>query len=148
MTRKYVVLCACATLVIVGQVRSSHAFALARLAAAIDVSRVAAAGALPVTTNPANSNVPDRLVLPATIQLTGASTEVLVGAPTECTLSIEVADDAGAPMFLAELHMPAGWQKVGFSGRDSQGKPLPNGNYYYTVTAEGTSRTVHVVINR
>jgi hypothetical protein len=40
-------------------------------------------------------------------------------------VTIEVADDAGAPLFLAEVHMLQGWQKVAFSGRDSSGAMLP-----------------------
>ena len=44
--------------------------------------------------------------------------------------------------------MPAGWQKIGFSARDASGKMLPNGTYYYTLTADGTSRTTRVVVNR
>jgi hypothetical protein len=37
---------------------------------------------------------------------------------------------------------------VAFSGRDSKGGMLPNGTYYYTVTADGISRTMRVVVNR
>ena len=71
-----------------------------------------------------------------------------MGIPAECDVTIEVADDAGAPLFLAEVHMPAGWQKLGFSGRDALGRLLPNGIYYYTLTADGTSRTTRVVVKQ
>jgi len=130
-----------------GQTNASHAFALERLAAAIDVSHFAASD-VPLPSSSLAANVPARLVLPQTINLLGPTTEVQVGIPSECDVTIEVADDAGAPLFLAQVHMPAGWQKIGFSGRDTKGRPLANGVYYYTVTAEGTSRTTRVNVSR
>lgn len=149
MSRKYVVSCVCAaTVFVMGQSSASHAFALQRLAAAVDASHFAASGSLALPSTSLAANVPARLVVPSTIDLLGPSTELRVGVPAECDVTIEVADDAGAPLFLAEVHMPAGWQKLGFSGRDTRGNPLPNGTYYYTLTADGTSRTTRVVVNR
>jgi hypothetical protein len=117
------------------------------MAAAVDVSRFAASG-IPVAATNLAANVPARLMVPASIDLLGPTTELRVGIPSECDVTIEVADDAGAPLFLAEVHMPAGWQKLGFSGRDTQGHPLPNGVYYYTLSADGASRTTRVNVNR
>jgi hypothetical protein len=131
-----------------GHPAKSHAFALQRLAAAVDVSNFAASVGATVPSGTLAANVPSRLVVPASIDLVGPTTEIRVGVPAECDMTVEVADDAGAPLFLAEMHMPAGWQKIGFSGRDALGKPLPNGTYYYTLTADGTSRTTRVVIQR
>ena len=133
-----------AAILVAGQTGASHAFALQRLAATMDVGQVA----LSVPTSGLVSNVPSGLILPATVNLMGPSTELKLGIPTECDVTIEVADDAGAPLFLAQAHMPAGWQKLGFSGRDAQGNVLPNGTYYYTVTADGASRTMRVVVIR
>lgn len=130
-----------------GYASASHAFALQRLATAVDVTRVAAFG-VSLPSGVLASNVPARLMIPPTIDLLGPSTELQVGIPAECDVTIEVADDAGAPLFLAEVHMLAGWQKLGFSGRDALGNSLPNGVYYYTLTADGTSRTTRVVVNR
>jgi hypothetical protein len=129
---------------------TSEAFTLHRLAAAIDMSGVAAASNndLAVSTGDAASGLPNRLTLPSTIELDGPSTEIRVGIPRDCDLSIEVSDQTGAPLFLALAHMHAGWQKVGFSGRDTQGRSLVNGIYYYTLTADGYSRTTQVTINR
>ena len=129
---------------------TSEAFTLQRLATAIDMSGVAAASnhdlALPGAETAAG--LPIRLSLPAIVDLTGPSTELRIGVPRECDITIEVSNQTGAPLFLALAHMPAGWQKVGFSGRDTQGHPLANGIYYYTLTADGYSRTTQVTINR
>jgi len=149
LNRKYVISIVCAvTLVVMGQSSATHAFALQRLAAAIDASHFAAAGSIALPSSGFTANVPSRLVVPPSIDLLGPTTELRVGIPAECDVTIEVADDAGAPIFLAEVHMPAGWQKIGFSARDASGKMLPNGTYYYTLTADGTSRTTRVVVNR
>lgn len=149
MSRKIVVSCTCAIAVcILGQTSESRASTLQRLAAAVDVSHFAASGSFSLPATGLAANVPARLVVPPSIDLIGPTTELQVGVPVECDVTIEVADDAGAPLFLAECHMPAGWQKLGFSARDAAGHPLPNGVYYYTITADGTSRTMRVTVNR
>jgi hypothetical protein len=148
LSRQYVVSCFCAAAFVVGQTSASEAFALQRMAAAVDMSHVAASGSVTIPASGLAVNVPSRLVVPPSIDLLGPTTELRVGIPIECDVTIEVADDAGAPLFLAEVHMPAGWQKIGFSGRDALGNPLANGTYYYTLTADGTSRTMRVVVNR
>lgn len=147
MSRKILVSCTCAIAVcVMGQ--ESHAFTLQRLAAAVDVSHFAASGSFTLPPSGLAANVPARLVVPPSIDLLGPTTEFQIGVPAECDVTIEVADDAGAPLFLAEVHMPAGWQKLGFSARDTNGHPLPNGVYYYTITADGTSRTTRVTVSR
>jgi hypothetical protein len=136
-----------ASLLVVGIASRGEAFALQRMAGAIDLSRVTS-GVVSLPSSQLIANVPQQLIVPASIDLNGPLTEIKVGIPSECDMTIEVADDAGAPLFLAECHMPQGWQKVAFSGRDSKGGMLPNGTYYYTVTADGISRTMRVVVNR
>jgi hypothetical protein len=136
-----------AGLLVVGIAGRSEAFALQRMAAVIDLSRVAS-GVVSLPASQLIASVPQQLVVPASIDLAGPFTEIRVGLPCECDVTIEVADDAGAPLFLAECHMPQGWQKVAFSGRDASGAMLPNGTYYYTVTADGISRTMRVVVKR
>jgi len=129
---------------------ASEALTLQRLAASIDLSGVAAAQRPLLTVPPASVSGAGllQLTVPASIELIAPSTEVRIGIPSECDVTIEVADESGAPLFLAQAHMRAGWQKLGFSGRDEQGHLLSNGVYYYTVTADGTSRTARVTINR
>jgi hypothetical protein len=129
---------------------AAEALTLQRLAAGIDLGGVAAAKspAMTVPTAAATTAGVFQLTVPASIDLLGPATEVRIGVPTECDVSIEVADETGAPLCLAQVHMRAGWQKVGFSGRDMAGRLLPNGVYYYTVTADGTSRTTRVTISR
>jgi hypothetical protein len=134
-------------LLVVGIAGRSEAFALQRMAGAIDMNRVAA-GAVSLPAAQFVASIPQQLVTPATIDLVGPLTEFRLGIPCECDVTIEVADEAGAPLFLAEAHMPQGWQKVAFSGRDAKGAMLRNGTYYYTVTADGVSRTTRVVVNR
>jgi hypothetical protein len=124
---------------------ASEAFTLQRIAATIDLTGVAAAHRIPALDVP---GAIARLTLPDVIELSAPCTEIQIGVPVECTLTIEIADESGAPLCLAEAHMPAGWQKVGFSGRDASGNPLPNGVYFYTVTADGYSRTTQVRISR
>ena len=136
-----------AGLLVVGFAGRGEAFALQRMAGVIDLSRVAS-GVVSLPSSQLIASVPQQLVVPASINLVGPLTEISLGIPSECDMTIEVADDAGAPLFLAECHMPQGWQKVAFSGRNSNGAMLPNGTYYYTVTADGISRTMRVVVNR
>jgi hypothetical protein len=136
-----------ATLLVVGIASSGHAFTLERMVGTIDVSRFAS-GVVSLPSSQLIANVPRQLVVPASVSLVGPIAELRVGLPCECDVTIEVADDTGAPLFLAECHMPQGWQKVAFSGRDTSGALLPNGTYTYTVTADGISRTTRVVVNR
>ena len=136
-----------AGLLVVGFAGRSEAFALERMAGAIDLSRVTS-GVVSLPASQLISSIPQQLIVPASIDLVGPLAEIRLGIPSECDMTIEVADDEGAPLFLAECHMPQGWQKVAFSGRDSNGAMLPNGTYYYTVTADGISRTMRVVVKR
>jgi hypothetical protein len=127
---------------------ASEAFTLQRIAASVDFGGVAAATHRPSAANAGAPGVVASLSVPAAIELLAPITEIRIGIPCECDVTIEVADESGAPLFLAQAHMPAGWQKVGFSGRDVQGNMLANGVYYYTVTADGYSQTSRVTINR
>lgn len=136
-----------AGLLVVGFAGRGEAFALQRMAGAIDLGRITS-GVVSLPASQLISSVPQQLIVPASIELVGPITEIRLGIPSDCDMTIEVADDAGAPLFLAQCHMPQGWQKVAFSGRDTNGAMLPNGTYYYTVTADGISRTTRVVVNR
>jgi hypothetical protein len=145
----YITRCASIAVVLVsGSAVSSHSFTMQRLAAAIDVSQYAGGTISLPASGLMTANIPSGLSIPATINLLGPTVELRVGIPRACDVTIEVADDAGSPLFLAQAHMPAGWQKIGFSARDSQGNLLPNGTYYYTVTADGISRTTRVIVDR
>lgn len=129
---------------------AAEALTLQRLAAGIDLGGVAAAKSPAMTVPSAAAATAGvfQLSVPPSIDLLGPTTEVRIGVPSECDVTIEVADESGAPLCLAQAHMRAGWQKLGFSGRDMRGHALPNGVYYYTITADGTSRTARVTINR
>jgi hypothetical protein len=149
LSLNYITRCASITVLLIsGSTVASHAFTMQRLAAAIDVSQFAGGTISLPSSGLVGANIPAGLSIPATVNLLGPITELRVGIPSECDVTIEVADDAGAPLFLAQMHMPAGWQKIGFSARDAEGNLLPNGTYYYTLTADGISRTTRVVVNR
>lgn len=130
----------------------SHAFTLQRLAASLDVRHLAASGiAGPASTALVDEMmlaVPARTVLPASVELSGATTEVRVGVPREADMDIVVTDEAGAVVCNARVHMPAGWQKVAFSGRGPDCRPLPNGVYFYRVTVDEDVTVTRIVINR
>ena len=66
----------------------------------------------------------------------------------ECDATIEVSDSEGHLISSATLKLPAGWQKIGFSGRDSKGLPLANGVYRYTVLTTAGARSARVTIQR
>jgi hypothetical protein len=44
--------------------------------------------------------------------------------------------------------MPAGVQKLGFLGRDANGRELPNGIYYYNVIVGDDVSTTRITISR
>jgi hypothetical protein len=128
------------------------ATSLQRLAASLELSHLAAAVAagsdVTATADELARAVPTRTVLPTSVELLGATTEVQIGLPQESDMDIEVTDESGAVVCTARVHMPAGWQKVCFSGHAHNGSPLPNGVYFYRVTIGGDVRVTRVVINR
>jgi hypothetical protein len=129
-----------------------HASALQRIAAMIDVSRLASsesagAGVSSLATE-VSMAVPAHTVVPATVELLTFSTEITVGVPQEMDIAIEVADESGNIVNTARVHMPAGWQKLGFSGHDASGRELPNGVYFYRVILDDDVMTTRIVINR
>jgi len=87
-------------------------------------------------------------VLPANAELNSPSTEIEVRVPSECDVEIQVIDETGNRVCGALVHMPAGVQKLGFCGRDSQGRALPNGVYYYNVIVGDHVSTTRVIIAR
>ncbi len=145
-----VVLSICLTLPLFAQ--NARATSLPRLAASLDLSRLAAS--VTAATDAAlqadefSRAIPTRVTLPASVELLGATTEVQIGLPHEANLDIEVTDESGAMVCSARVHMPAGWQKVCFSGRGHDGKSLANGVYFYRVAVEGDVMVTRVVINR
>jgi hypothetical protein len=122
---------------------SSRAFTLHRVAAALDVSRIASTP--PVTTE---FSAIDLATLPATAELTAPSTEIEVFIAKECDAEIQIVDESGQRVCDARVHMPAGKQKLGFSGRDAQHRSLPNGIYYYSVIVGDDVNTTRVTIAR
>ncbi|HXV14433.1 MAG TPA: hypothetical protein VEC56_09530 [Candidatus Krumholzibacteria bacterium] len=137
-----VALCMCAALGLTGK---SHAFTLHRIAASLDMSHIASSSALSGATISFDAH---HAVVPAVTELTAPSTEIEVRIPTECDVEIQVIDEAGVRVSGARVHMPAGVQKLGFCGRDAQGRALPNGLYYYNVIVGDDVSTTRVVIVR
>lgn len=134
--------CACAAVCFAGE---SRAFSLHRIAASLDVSRIAAAGAHDATA----TTVPNHhAVTPTTAELTAPSTEIEVRIPSDCDVEIQVVDEHGVRVCGARVHMPAGTQKLGFCGRDANGRELPNGVYYYNVIVGDDVSTTRITISR
>jgi hypothetical protein len=133
-------LCASVSLCLVG---SSYAFSLHRIAASLDMGHIAAA----TQTGAVLSNV-HLAVAPAAAELNAPSTEIEIHIITECDVEIQIVDEDGVRVSGARVHMPAGVQKVGFCGRDAQGKALPNGVYYYNVIVGDDVSTTRVTIAR
>jgi hypothetical protein len=123
---------------------SSHAFTLHRVAAALDVSRIASTP--PVAAD--FSAMDDLATMPETAVLNAPSTEIEVFIARECDADIQIVDEAGQRVCDARVHMPAGKQKLGFSGRDAQHRSLPNGIYYYSVIVGDDVNTTRVTIAR
>jgi hypothetical protein len=120
---------------------TSEALTLQRMAATVDVSKIVSA----VQTLPADDVL---LLEPLTADLVSQTTEFRIHVPTETPVLVEVTNDAGQCVCSARMLMPAGTQKVGFSGRDARGNLLPNGSYHYTVIAGGAMQTARVSITR
>ncbi len=136
---------------LIGSSSTSHAFTLNRLAASIDMSRLAAgasgSGAAALA-NEVSLAIPVRVEVPPSVELVSASTEIRIGVPHESDVDIEVANEAGEIVCSARVHMPAGWQKLGFSGHGAHGVELPNGTYFYRVRVGDDILTTRILINR
>ena len=137
-----VTLCACAAVCLAS---SSRAFTLHHIAASLDLSRLASATPSDANTAPFG-NV--HAVVPAVVELTSQSTEIEVRIPAECDVEIQVVDESGSRVCGARVHMPAGTQKLAFSGHDVHGRALPNGVYYYSVVTGDAVSTTRVTIAR
>lgn len=138
-----ITVCACAAVCFAGE---SRAFSLQRIAASLDVSRIAAA----VATQSVTAATPSvhHALTPATAQLTAPSTEIEVTIPSDCDVEIQVVDESGIRVCGARVHLPAGVQKLGFCGRDTSGRELPNGVYYYNVIVGDDVSTTRITISR
>jgi hypothetical protein len=136
-----VTVCACAAVCFAGE---SRAFSLQRIAASLDMSHIAA----PSNTVPVATASLHHAIAPATAELTAPSTEIEIKIPSECDVEIQVVDESGVRVCGAHVHMPAGVQKLGFCGRDANGRELPNGVYYYSVIVGDDVSTTRITISR
>jgi len=138
-------LCACASL---GAVGSASAYSLQRMAALLDLTHVTANASFSETLTYEPFEDITGPVLPTATELNAPSTEIEVRVPSACDVEIQVIDEAGVLVCGARVHMPAGVQKLGFCGRDSHGRELPNGVYYYNVIVGDHVSTTRVAISR
>jgi len=121
-----------------------QAITLERMVIAADLSRIASAVQID-----AASFLPTSLSIePAQTALDAPSTEFRVCVPEECNATIEVSDATGQLVSSATLRLPAGWQKIGFSGRGIDGQPLANGTYRYSVLTGQGACSARVIIQR
>lgn len=114
------------------------------MAAFLELNRLASS--IPIDPNVTPFEV-DHPVIPAAVELTSQSTEIEVHIPVECDVEIQVVDESGSRVCGARVHMPAGTQKFAFSGH-ANGRPLPNGVYYYSVVTGDNVSTTRVTISR
>ncbi len=132
-----------------GVAGGANAYSLHRIAALLDMTHVTANASFSetLTYEPFEDEIAGP-VLPAAAELNAPSTEIEVRIPNECDVEIQVIDEAGNRVCGARVHMPAGVAKLGFCGRDSQGRALPNGVYYYNVIVGDNVSTTRVTISR
>ena len=124
---------------------SAEASALQRMAATVDMGKIASAVQI---TSPTPAAAYALLLEPLTAELATATTEFRIRVPADTVVRVEVTNEAGECVCSARMLMPAGVQKVGFSGRDANGHLLPNGSYHYTVIAGDAMQTARVSILR
>ncbi len=78
-----------------------------------------------------------------------ASTRIRVGLPKASDMEIEVFDVAGRRVRSERMAtVAAGWRDVSFDARDTSGRALPSGVYFYRVKAAGETITRKIVIAR
>jgi hypothetical protein len=79
----------------------------------------------------------------------GTTTQFVIGLPHASSVEAEVYDLSGRRVRDISLgEMGAGWQRVVFDGRNSEGQPLPSGVYFYRVHAAGKTMTRKMVVAR
>jgi hypothetical protein len=115
------------------------------MAASLDLSRFAVANA---TISEVNALPSATAQAPAFAELTSPSTEIEVRVASDCDIEIQIVDENGVRVNGARVHLSAGVQKLGFCGRDAQGRALPNGVYYYNVIVNDVVSTTRVTIAR
>jgi hypothetical protein len=135
-------LCACA---VAGTSAPGAAFTLHRVAASLDIGRIASPH---TSVSDLTATAWEQPALPATAALLGPTTEIEVRLPEASDVEIVVVDDTGTRVCDARVHLPAGMQKLGFCGRDAQGRLLANGVYYYSVIVGDQIRTTEITIAR
>ena len=77
-----------------------------------------------------------------------SSTIFRVGLPTASSLAIDVFDVTGRRIRTQGLIRNEGWQDIRFDGLSDAGQPLPNGMYFYRITAGVTTITRKIMIAR
>ena len=69
--------------------------------------------------------------------------------PADANVSVEVYDVAGREVRSIEaIPVSAGTRHMTFDGRDDEGRLLPSGVYFYRVTANNSTSTRKMVIER
>lgn len=124
-------------------VGTSYAFSLHRIAASLDMSHIAAASPNTVALTELHHTM-----TPVAAELNAPSTEIEIHVIAECDIEIQIVNEDGVRVNGARVHLPAGVQKLGFCGRDSQGRELANGVYYYNVIVGDEVSTTRVTIAR
>jgi hypothetical protein len=124
---------------------SAEASALQRMAATVDMGKIASAVQI---TAPAFDAAHALLLEPLSAELASPTTEFRIRVPADTVVRVEVTNETGECVCSARMLMPAGIQRVGFSGRDANGHLLPNGLYHYTVIAGDAMQTARVSILR
>jgi len=76
-------------------------------------------------------------------------TDLQIGLPAPSDVQVEIYDVAGRRVSTLGLKQAsAGWKSIPFSGRDSEGRALSSGVYFYRVTANGSTVTRKMVLAR
>jgi hypothetical protein len=77
-----------------------------------------------------------------------ATTDFAVGLPSNSDVRIDVFDVAGRRVSAIDVKGTKGWQRIPFAGRDTRGRQLASGVYFYRVQAAGATVTKKMVITR
>ncbi|HEU4929794.1 MAG TPA: T9SS type A sorting domain-containing protein [Candidatus Krumholzibacteria bacterium] len=75
-------------------------------------------------------------------------TTLRVGTPNAAEATLDVFDVAGHRVREERIPLTTGWQELPWTGIDQDGKPLPNGVYFYRIRSGKETRTHRFVITR
>jgi hypothetical protein len=87
-------------------------------------------------------------LLPNTPNPFSSVTAFRAGMPAAADVRFEVYDVSGKRLLGRDVSLSAGWQSVGFDGRDDAGALLPSGVYFCRIVSAAGSRTQKFVIAR